>query len=202
MPRIFFPALRLVLPVLSWLLPFAAQADSTFPVALANRDRLVLEQLVCGEQFGVGVADVDARAFSAQAKVANFADVKCRPHAKLNDQPLYYVAQCVRGGGQWACSPAELETRVPLKDRSVLVRPGTVAPQLAFQTIQKISTYGYFQANAIDAALQSTCNMGMGKTADLVEISCRDWSISVSFWCPQQKTTPVCPRVIYMAKHD
>jgi hypothetical protein len=122
----------------------------------------LLEKLVCGDPFGVGVAEIDARAFSAQADKANYADVKCRPHAQLKTQPLYYVAQCGRDGKQWSCGAAEVETIVPLKARKLIVRPGTVPPQRATEAIQTISTYGYFQAKSLDAALQSTCNMGMG----------------------------------------
>src|SRR5450830_701054 len=66
---------------------------------------------------------------------------------------------------------------------------------------KKISGYGYFQGMSIDHALQSTCNMGMGNRPDLIEISCHRWSITVSFWCPQTKQDPTCPRVIYMAEH-
>lgn len=179
---------------------YANADEQTFPVRLSRNEHLLLEKMVCGEPFGVGVAEIDARAFSAQADKANYADVKCRPHAQLKTQPLYYVAQCGRDGKQWSCGAAEVETIVPLKARKLIVRPGTVPPQRATEAIQTISTYGYFQAKSLDAALQSTCNMGMGGTADLVEISCRRWSITVSFWCPQKSPQSPCPRVIYMGE--
>jgi hypothetical protein len=147
------------------------------------------------------MAQVDARAFSPDASFANYADVTCRPHARLKNSPLYTVAQCARVQSQWACGPAELETRVPLKGRELRIRPGSVEPNRAYEAIQKISTYGYYQAKSLDAALQSTCNMGMGDKPDLIEISCKNWSITVSFWCPARTKKSACPRVIYMAEH-
>jgi hypothetical protein len=186
--------------LLAALMP--ARADtiiSTFPVDLSLAERLLLEQLVCGKNYGVAVAEIDARAFEAKARDANFADVKCRPHASLKGKPLYYVAQCARHNKQWSCGRAELETSVTLKQRELLIRPGTVEPKLAYEAIQKISTYGYFQGKSLDAALQSTCNMGLGDKPDLIEISCLRWSIIVSFWCPQTPDKLPCPRVIYLA---
>ncbi|MBI3283535.1 MAG: hypothetical protein HYZ65_01605 [Burkholderiales bacterium] len=174
----------------------------TFPVKLSRDEQLLLEHIVCGQEYGVAVAEIDARAFSANASQANYADVRCRPHAQLKGKPLYYVAQCAREQKLWSCSPARLETLVTLKDRELVVRPGTVPPAVAVETIQKISTYGYFQAHSLDAALQSTCVMGMGDAPDLIEISCRRWSVTVSFWCPQKKTGAACPRVIYMTEHS
>jgi hypothetical protein len=174
--------------------------DQTFPVRLTRDEHLLLEQVVCGQQYGVAVADIDARAFDTKASKANYADVRCRPHARLRDQPLYYVAQCARADNQWSCGQAELETIVALKERNLRIRPGSVKPELAYDAISKVSTYGYFQGNSIDAALQSTCNMGMGKTADLIEISCQRWSVTVSFWCPASPLNSACPRVIYMAE--
>ena len=176
----------------------AGVADQTFPARLSRDERLLLEQLVCGQKLGVAVAEIDARAFDANAGKANYADVKCRPHARLKDKPLYYVAQCARANNQWSCGQSELETRVTLKDRELVIRPSAVEPNVAYEAIQKISTYGYFQAKSLDAALQSTCNMGMGDTADLIEISCKRWSITVSFWCPKTPVPTACPRVIYM----
>lgn len=175
--------------------------DSTFPARLSREERLLLEQLVCGQKYGVALADIDARAFEAHAAKANYAEVKCRPHAHLQGQPLYYVAQCAHYEKQWSCGPEELETLVALKERELMVRPGTVEPKRAYEAIRSISTYGYFQGKSLDAALQSTCNMGMGEKPDLIEISCRRWSITVSFWCPKSATATACPRVIYMAPH-
>ena len=198
-PKLRFP---LIFLLACWLFPAAASlADSTFPVDLSRDERLLLEQVVCGQKYGVAVAEIDARAFTvsaANAARASYADVKCRPHASLKGKPLYYVAQCARDGKQWSCGRAELETIVPLKERELLMRPGTVKPELAYEAIQKISTYGYFQAKSLDTALQSTCNMGMGEKPDLIEISCKRWSITVSFWCPASPAKTACPRVIYM----
>ncbi|MBC3862518.1 hypothetical protein H8K32_10440 [Undibacterium jejuense] len=175
-------------------------SDDSFPAKLSRQERLQLEQTVCGAQYGLAVAEIDARSMEANGR-ANFADVKCRPHAQLAGQPTYYVAVCGRDGNQWSCGEAELETIVPLAQRKLLVRPGTVDPLRGVTTLKKISSYGYFQGLSIDKALQSTCNMGMGNRPDLIEISCQRWSITVSFWCPQTKQDPTCPRVIYMAEH-
>lgn len=199
-----FSAKNLFLIALWGCIGFAARAkadDGTFSYNLNRNESLLLEQLVCEKPFGVAVASIDARAFEANASHANYADVKCRPHAKMKGQPLYYVAQCIRADGQWTCARAEVETQVPIKDRSLFVRPGSVPSQRAFDAIQKISKYGFFQGKSVDAALQSTCNMGMGETPDLVEIACHRWSITVSFWCP---ATPEknCPRIIYMAERN
>lgn len=183
---LFFPAIAI------------SAADTTFSVNLSRDERLLLEQVVCGQKYGVAVAEIDARAFEANARNANYADVKCRPHARLKDKPLYYVAQCARADHQWSCAAAELETLVTLKDRELVMRPGTVEPARAYEAIQKISTYGYFQAKSLDTALQSTCNMGVGEKPDLIEISCKRWSITVSFWCPTTPAKTACPRVIFM----
>lgn len=186
----------LILPSTARTLP-----NDTFQVNLSRTERLWLEQAVCGQKYGVAVAEIDARAFDANAAHANYADVKCRPHARLKDKPMYYVAQCARHDQQWSCGRAELETSVTLKSRELVMRPGTVEPNLAYQTIQKISTYGHFQTKSLDAALQSTCNMGMGNKPDLIEISCKNWSITVSFWCPKTPENVACPRVIFMTAH-
>ncbi|MES2049146.1 MAG: hypothetical protein V4447_12155 [Pseudomonadota bacterium] len=175
-----------------------ALADETFPAKLSLNERLLLEQAVCGQKYGVAVAEIDARAFEEHADYANYADVKCRPHARLKDKPIYYVAQCARHDKQWSCGHAELEISVTLRERELIMRPGTVEPKLAYESLQKISTYGYFQAKSLDAALQSTCNMGMGNKPDLIEISCNKWSITVSFWCPKTPENVPCPRVIFM----
>ena len=175
-------------------------SDDSFVAKLTRQERLQLEQIVCGDKFGLAVAEIDARAMEANGR-ANFADVKCRPHAQLLGQPVYHVALCGRDANQWSCGDPELETIVSLAQRKLLVRPGTVDPQRGVETLKKISGYGYFQGLSIDKALQSTCNLGMGNRADLIEISCQRWSITVSFWCPQTKQNPTCPRVIYMAEH-
>ena len=175
-------------------------SEDSFPAKLSRHERLQLEQMVCGAQYGLAVAEIDARAMEANGR-ANFADVKCRPHAQLSGQPMYYVALCGRDGNQWSCGDTELETIGPLAQRQLLVRPGTVDPLRGVTTLKKISGYGYFQGLSIDKALQSTCNLGMGNRPDLIEISCQRWSITVSFWCPQTKQDPTCPRVIYMAEH-
>ncbi len=175
--------------------------DQTFPVNLSRNERLLLEQAVCGQKYGVAVAEIDARAFEEHASNANYADVKCRPHARLKDKPIYYVAQCAIHDKQWSCGQAELEMLVTLKERELVVRPGIVEPNLAYETMQKISTYGYFQAKSLDTALQSTCNIGMGNKPDLIEISCKRWSVTVSFWCPKTTEKLACPRVIFMTEH-
>ena len=196
-PLIFLLLAASIVPAVA-----AHVADQTFSVNLSRDERLLLEQSVCGQKYGVAVAEIDARAFESNATKANYADVKCRPHARLKDKPLYYVAQCARADNQWSCGRAELETLVTLKERELVIRPGTVEPHLAYEAIQKISAYGYFQAKSLDVALQSTCNMGMGDKPDLIEISCRRWSITVSFWCPKTPLKTACPRVILMGEHS
>lgn len=199
------PGILALMGLLACCLASSAQAavspsllNQTFAAKLSRDESLLLEQLVCGQKYGVALAQIDARAFEANASVANYADVKCRPHARLEGQPLYYVAQCVRSGKLWSCAQAELETLVQLKQRQLVMRPGTVPPLLAYQTLQKMSGYGYFQAQSLDAALQSTCNLGLGETPDLIEISCQRWAITVSFWCPATAPKTPCPRVIFM----
>lgn len=177
-----------------------AQAETTYPAKLSRQERLQLEQMVCGDRYGLAVAAIYAQAFEANGQ-AHFADVRCRPHAQLHGRPLYYVAQCGRDGRQWRCDAAETETSVALKERELIVRPGSVAPDKAADALRKISGYGFFQGNSIDRALESTCNLGMGDRPDLMEISCRKWSVTVSFWCPQISAAIPCPRVIYMRKH-
>ena len=197
------PALcLLVLSAVLCLPSFAlsANSDGVFPVNLSRDERLLLEQVVCGKKYGVAVAEIDAYAFDAKSDKANYADVKCRPHASLKDKPLYAVAQCARSSNQWSCGQSELETIVTLKERDLLIRPGTVVPKVAHDAIQKISTYGYFQGKSIDTALQSTCNLGLGDKPDLIEISCKRWSITVSFWCPETPAKTACPRVIFMGE--
>lgn len=183
-------------------LPAHSDNGQTFAVRLSRDERLLLEQLVCGQKYGVALAEVDARAFDAHAAKANFADVKCRPHARLRDQPLYYVAQCAYYQKQWSCGRAELETVVALKQRELLVRPGTLEPGRAVDAIRSIGSYGYFQGKSLDAALESPCNMGLGEKPDLIEISCQRWSITVSFWCPKSRLETACPRVIYMGQRS
>lgn len=186
-----------------------AADNQTFPVSLSRTERLVLEQVVCAKKFGVGVAEIDAQAFEANAANANFADVTCRPHAQLENKPLYYVAQCAREAGQWSCGQAEVETRVDLvfpaqqkgeqaEQRELRVRPGSVAPAVAVNAIKKISTYGYYQGQSVSKALQSVCNMGLGEKPDLIEIACQRWSLTVSFWCPATPDKAACPRIIFM----
>ncbi len=189
----FFILFGLALPTIAASLP-----DQTFPVNLSLNERLLIEQTVCGQKYGVAVAEIDARAFEEHASNANYADVKCRPHARRKDKPIYYVAQCARHDKQWSCGRAELEISVTLKGRELIMRPGMVEPNLAYESLQKISTYGYFQAKSLDTALQSTCNMGMGNKPDLIEISCKKWAITVSFWCPKTPENVACPRVIFM----
>jgi hypothetical protein len=180
--------------------PALASAEQTFTASLSRDERLLLEQLVCGQTYGVALAEIDARAFDAKGGKPSYADVKCRPHASLKDQPLYYVAQCARSGKLWSCGQTELETLVKLPARELAIRPGTLEPKLAYEAIQKISGYGYFQGMSLDAALQSTCNMGMGDKPDLIEISCKRWAITVSFWCPKTAQKTACPRVIFMGE--
>ncbi len=201
-PKLALPAMMMLM-LLSLVDPVLAASapEQTFAAPLSADERLLLEQLVCGQKYGVALAQVDARAFSPNASVASYADVTCRPHARLKTSPLYAVAQCARLENSWSCGRPELETRVPLKSRELIIRPGTVEPNRAYEAIQKISTYGYYQAKSLDTALQSTCNMGMGDKPDLIEISCKKWSITVSFWCPTTPLKTACPRVIYMAEH-
>jgi hypothetical protein len=183
-------------------LPLYSQAaDDSFPAKISLQERLQMEKTVCGDPYGLAVAAIDARSLEANGR-AYFADVKCRPHAQVQGKPLYYVAQCGRDGNQWSCGAAEVETIVPLRQRELLVRPGTVPIPRAIEALQKISTYGYFQGSSLDKALQSTCNLGMGDTPDLVEISCRRWSVTVSFWCPQKSAKIACPRIIYMRERE
>lgn len=176
----------------------------TFSAKLSRQEAALLEQKSCLVPYGIGVASIDAQAFEKNA-AASFAEVKCRPHAYLQQQAMYYVRQCAREGQQWSCNPAELETRVLLHnqttDRILLVRPGTVKPEMAVQAIQTISRYGYFQGQSIDAALQSTCHIGLGEKPDLLEISCARWSLTVSFWCPAAPAKTACPRIILMSEH-
>jgi hypothetical protein len=197
----------------------ASSAEQTYAAKLNRQELALLAQLACGAPYGVGVASIDAQAFEKNAP-ANFAEVKCRPHAYLQQavqqaqqpqlQPLYYVTQCAREGKQWSCNPAELETRLSLKSQSLksqtqtrelLVRPSAVAPQVALDALRKISGYGYFQGQSIDTALQSTCHIGLGEKPDLLEISCARWSLTVSFWCPATPHQTACPRIILMAQH-
>ncbi|MBC3933875.1 hypothetical protein [Undibacterium rugosum] len=193
------PALAMVIvaTLTGIALPAAAAQDGTFGVALNRQDRLQIEQLACGAQYGLALADADGRAFDARSP-AQFAEVRCRPHAQLGGQPLYYVAQCARDSQRWQCSPAELETVVRLAKRDVVIRPGSVDPQKAVDTLRKVAGYGYFQGMSLDKALQSVCNMGMGDRPELIELSCQRWSVTVSYWCPKPSASNPCPRVIYM----
>lgn len=174
------------------------------PGSLSRQDRLQLEAAAC-QQRGHNMAEAKGWSFDPGNAKASYADVKCRPHGKMLGQALYWVTQCVREGQNWGCSPAELETRVPLlfagatQQQLLEVRPGSVAPERAHAALQQAAKYTYFQGYSLAQALQSPCNMGMGERPDLVEISCREWVISVSFWCPQQKREKICPRIIYMA---
>ncbi|MBR7784652.1 hypothetical protein, partial [Undibacterium luofuense] len=99
------PALAMVIvaTLTGIALPAAAAQDGTFGVALNRQDRLQIEQLACGAQYGLALADADGRAFDARSP-AQFAEVRCRPHAQLGGQPLYYVAQCARDSQRWQCS--------------------------------------------------------------------------------------------------
>lgn len=186
---------------LSLSLPALAQ---DFAGNLSRQDRLQLEAAAC-QPHGQNMAEAKGWSFESGRAKASYADVKCRPHGKMLGQALYWVTQCVREGQDWGCSPAELETRVPLvfagtKQPQILeVRPGSVAPEKAHTALQQAAKYSYFQGYSLAQALQSPCNMGMGERPDLVEISCREWVISVSFWCPQQAREKICPRIIYMA---
>jgi hypothetical protein len=197
--RLLLPAALVLSQLISPALAAVAQTQ-TFPAKFSRDESLLLEQVVCGQKYGMALAEIDARAFEANASAANYADVKCRPHARLEGQPLYYVAQCVRSAKQWSCAQAELETLVQLRQRQLVMRPGSLDPKLAYQAVQKISGYGYFQAKSLDAALQSTCNLGQGETPDLIEISCQRWAITVSFWCPATEPKTPCPRVIFMGE--
>jgi hypothetical protein len=197
--RLLVPAAIVLSQLISPALAAVAQTQ-TFPAKFSRDESLLLEQVVCGQKYGMALAAIDARAFEANASAANYADVKCRPHARLEGQPLYYVAQCVRSAKQWSCAQAELETLVQLRQRQLVMRPGSLDPKLAYQAVQKISSYGYFQAKSLDAALQSTCNLGQGETPDLIEISCQRWAITVSFWCPATQPKTPCPRVIFMGE--
>ena len=180
-----------------------AQAEVT-PASLSRQDKLKLEVSAC-QPHGQYMAEAQGWAFDADKGKASFADVKCRPHGKMLGQPLYWVTQCVRENEGWGCSPAELETRVPLRFAGTQqlhlldVRPGSVAPEKAHKALQQAAKYNYFQGYSLQQALQSPCNMGMGERPDLVEVSCRDWTISISFWCPQQARDKSCPRIIFMA---
>ena len=173
----------------------ASDAD-TYPAKISRQEHLQISQMACSDAFGFDAADIDARSLSEHGR-ANYADVRCRPHAQLQGRPLYYVRQCARDGGEWLCSDAELETTVPLGQRVLTIRPGSVSPEKAVNTILKVASYRYYLGISIDHALESTCNLGMGDRPDMIEISCRRWSISVSYWCPK-KSGNDCPRVIYM----
>ncbi|MBR7782349.1 hypothetical protein [Undibacterium luofuense] len=176
----------------------AARAEEqTFPARLSRQEQIQISQQACLEPHGLEAAEIDARSFTPNGK-ASYADVRCRPHKALRQRPLYYVTQCARDGNQWVCAQDELETIVALGKRELLVRPGSLAPEKAVDTVQSIWRYQYFQGMSIDKALESVCSTGMGDRADLVEISCKRWSVSVSYWCPKEARKEPCPRVIYM----
>lgn len=185
---------------LSW--PLQARQNTG---SLSRQDRLQLEASACQREHGQNLAQVQGWTMEQKNAAASYADVKCRPHAKMINQPLYWVTQCVREGQEWGCSPAELETLVPVRfgaadvEHKLEVRPGSVSPEKAYLALQQAAKYGYFQGYSLQQALQSPCNMGMGERPDLVEVSCKEWTISISFWCPQQAKEKTCPRIIYMA---
>ncbi len=175
------------------------------PGQLSRQDLMQLELRACQSEHGQNLAQAQGWALEQKQARASYADVKCRPHAKLLAQPVYWVTQCVREAQDWGCSPAELETLVPVRfpgtrsEHKLEIRPGSVAPEMAHKALLQAAKYGYFQGNSLQQALRSPCNMGMGERPDLVEVSCRDWTISISFWCPQQARDKTCPRIIYMA---
>lgn len=170
--------------------------SSGYPASLARADRSYLEQIGCRDPFALDLAGLNAFSLSPGGR-ANYADLRCRPHASLQGRPLYYVRQCARDQGEWLCGDAELETSIALGTRQLTIRPGTLEPARAIDTVAKVASYHYYLGMNIDQALESTCNLGMGDRKDLVEISCRRWSITVSYWCPKE-TGKYCPRVIYM----
>lgn len=187
-----------------WQSKYALAADDVFVGTLSRQERTWLEQTACRTPYGVAAASIEGQAFTPHAQ-ARFAEIKCRPHTYLQQHPLYYVSQCAREGQRWSCNQAELETRLILtgqpNKRELLIRPGAVSADVALSALQKVSRYGYFQGQSVDAALQSTCHIGLGEKPDLLEISCARWSLTISFWCPATPQQAACPRIIWMARH-
>jgi hypothetical protein len=127
---------------LAILLPGAAMAATlvkTYPVNLAQRDRILLATAACKP---VGVAEavrIDATTRKKDSSDIT-AEVRCKPHTSVGAYPLLRYATCNNSGGSWRCDEGYDVIHMKLPDVPELpVVPRGVSPQMAIEAITEAS---------------------------------------------------------------
>lgn len=167
-------------------------------VKLRDSEKVFLENTVC-KSNNLAAKKINAYHFPATDSRAahTSARVECEPHEIYPQGLAHYVDDCDLNGVDWVCSPPQLELNVKLNNRSVTLRPWSMAPQKAYTLMQTISAKGTFQGVLLDKAIGSSCDIGTTKDKEIFELNC-DSLITVSYWCPQAKETG-CPRVLFLS---
>jgi hypothetical protein len=168
--------------------------------SLPKLDASNIEQITCLERHKLNAEIITGYRFEYLAEpspLASDAYVRCRPHGKFKDNPIYFAADCHYLSKKWTCGESKLHISVTINNRKVDVVPGSTKHELAEDVLKKISRHGEFQGTSIDKAIGNRCEIYSGSDPEELRLKCELY-IDISFRCPQAKTTD-CPRVLFLS---
>ncbi|GGY88007.1 hypothetical protein GCM10011613_36300 [Cellvibrio zantedeschiae] len=187
------------------------------PMSKANISKVEysqIENIACMKPHKIKAEIITASRYeNGNPNQQKYAYVKCKPHSvfkypevncsltdkqcKFHDALIFYEANCSLHEKYWECKKANLLTSVNLLGKTIELHILDITPELAYQTLTRISTYGSYRGVPMEDLMGYNCNISQPK-AETIELSCR-YKITVSTLCPQSEPAK-CPRIVLVTE--
>lgn len=198
-PMSLFRILSLVMGALVFQASALAFAPDKYPVQLSKTQMTSVERVACRDPYGVDAAKVEAwseyRPQSARHRDLSlgYVDVRCEPHLQVEGISLGFNVRCYHRAKEWECQKMDFEnTLVTGGGRTFVVDAERKDIRAASDIVRGLLRQGQPDATIHFAERAPVCAVVPAGTPEWFHVSCADWSVTVSTWCP----TTACPRIV------
>jgi len=162
----------------------------TSPYRLSRIDITQLTQTVCATESSSRNNVITAWKTSRGNSDSAHAFVECSAHRTYTEFEAYHAAHCERTE-QWRCGRGETRIHNPQVARRIDIGLGGYNPDIAYQLVNKIAAYRTKKGDAVIDTEDVRCDLAKGPSKELIEVTCKDRVVRISYWCPQS----TCPRI-------
>lgn len=198
-PMRVFRILSLVIGALALQASAVAFTPVKTPVQLSKTQKSSVERVACLHPYGVAAAKVEAWSEyppqSARHRDLSFGyvDVRCEPHLRVEGISLGFNIRCHHRAKAWECQKMDFEnTLVTGGGRTFVVDAERKDLKAASDIVRGLLRQGQPDATIHFAEHAPVCAVVPAGTPEWFHVSCADWSVTVSTWCP----TTACPRIV------
>jgi hypothetical protein len=118
------------------------------------------------------------------------ATVDCKPHQVTEQFAVFFAAECERTTS-WQCGRSEVRVRVDVDQHPLVIHANGYKPELIYSLISKIVNFRTRNGDPVITGSTRQCSLIGGPSRDLLDLTCDEQLIRLSYWCPQSS----CPRI-------